>query len=327
MSGKPASVAASRAGAPRVLVYVAEARQLEAGAAGPEPPAAAPAPAAAPQPPDTLYLHDNSHHHLPIPRNNIYRTQIDHSDHRNPPNTIFYKSLNDNDSKLSGYGTDNAVQRTEFFPVSQHYMKEPCLKVDDSKVPERLSNVKRECANPLGSEFSGIESFRIPVEAGEVATYQTRCPAPVSDNIMPSMQPVALRQNQYDSCTVQNGDGTNCSERELVGKSYVNYQFLEQSVSHQSIVNQSISILNQQVGVGRGEAENGPQLVRTADGVVLAVLPSSVLPHSESEAGSRTRCDSPQTITVPLGWRRIVNGTSVIYVRYVFVQPILNLTL
>lgn len=310
MSGKPASVAASRAGAPRVLVYVADPRQLEAGAAGPEPPAAASAP-------PEHYRHDHPHNPLTLSRNNLYRTQIDQTDQRNPPNKIFYKSLNDTDSKLSGYGTaDNAGQRTEFFPVSQQFMKEPCLKVEDSKVTERQSNVKRECANPLGTEFSGIKTFRIPVEAGELATYQTRCQAPVPDNIMPSMQP-ALGHNQFDSCTVRNSDGTNCSDGELVGKSYVNYQFLEQSVSHQSIVNQSISILNQQVGVNRGEAESGPQIVRTADGVVLAVLPSSVLPHSDSEPGPRTLSESPQTVTVPLGWRRIVNGSSVIYVRYV----------
>ncbi|XP_049869876.1 uncharacterized protein LOC126369485 isoform X2 [Pectinophora gossypiella] len=330
MSGKPASVAATRAGAPRVLVYVADPRQLEPGAAGseapPPPPPPVPLSAAPVQPLDALFLHDNSTQHLSLPRNTVYRTQIEQNDQRNLPNTIFYKSFNDNDSKLGAFGpTDNTVvQRSEFFPVSQQFLKETTIKIEENKVNDRLANVKRDCSNQFGTEYGNIETYRIPTDTGDPSTYQARCNGPVSDNIMPSMQSITLQQgqNQFESCTVQS-EGTSCSEKDLsVGKSYVNYQFLEQSVSHQSIVNQSISILNQQVGVSRGvvsEGDNGsgPQLVRTADGVVLAVLPSSVLPHSAEapDLASRTaQSDSPQTIIVPLGWRRIVSGSSVLYV-------------
>ncbi|KAJ2951912.1 hypothetical protein O0L34_g4165 [Tuta absoluta] len=323
MSGKPASVAATRAGAPRVLVYVADPRQLEPGAEPPAPPAAAAA-HAPPPPLDALYLHDNQPQ-LSLPRNTVYRTQIEQNNQRNLPNTVFYKSLNDQDSKLSAYNpADNTtVQRNEFFPVSQQFLKETTIKVEESKVNERLDSVKRDSCSQF-SDFGGVEAFRIPVESGDSSTYQVRCSGPIAENIMPPMQSVALRpgQNQFESCTVQS-EGTNCSERELsVGKSYVNYQFLEQSVSHQSIVNQSISILNQQVGVNQavvreGESGSGPpQLVRTADGVVLAVLPSSVLPQQSenTELITRTAISDIQTIIVPIGWRRIVNVNAVVYV-------------
>lgn len=326
MSGKPASVGAPRASAPRVLLYVADPRQLEPGAAGPEPPPALAHSAPAPPAPAGALYHDNSHHHLPVTRNPAYRTQVDQHDHGHSPSAYFYKQLNDNDSKLSAHGAaeNTVVQRAEYFPVSQQFINDSSIKADDSKIVERSSSGKRdECGNSLGTDY-GIESFRIPSEAGEVATYQTRCSGPLADNIMPSLQSVALcqTQNQFDSSAVES-ERTNCSERELsVGKSYVNYQFLEQNVSHQSIVNQSINILNQQVGVSRGivsegDSGTGPQLVRTADGVVLAVLPSSVLPQpSEApELSSRTHSESPQTITVPLGWRRVVNGASVLYIR------------
>ncbi|KAJ8733266.1 hypothetical protein PYW08_001564 [Mythimna loreyi] len=340
MSGKPASVGASRAGVPgtpRVLVYVADPRQLEPGAAGPEPPPAAavapPPPAAALPPQDTLYIPENLHHQVNLSRNTVYRTQFDRNDQRNLPANVYYKQLNDNDGKVNVYGVpDNVTQRTEFYPVSQQYIKESCSKNEDSR-SDRLGNisVKRDCSEQAGTEFNSVETFhtRVPVETVDLATYQARCSGPVgSDNTMNSMHPAALRhgQNQYsENVTVQSGvEGSNCSERELsVCKSFVNYQFLEQSVSHQSIVNQSISILNQQVGVSRGivsEGDSGsaPQLVRTADGVVLAVLPAPVLPHApdNAELSSRTvvQSDSQQTVTVPLGWKRIVSGTSVLYV-------------
>lgn len=340
MSGKPASVGASRAGVPgtpRVLVYVADPRQLEPGAAGPDPPSAAgPAPStpAAAQPPhDTLYIPENIHHQVNLPRNTVYRTQFDRSDQRNLPANIYYKQLNENDGKVNVYGMpDNVSQRTEFYPVSQQYMKETCSKNEDSR-SDRSGNisVKRDCSDQAGTEFNSVETFhtRVPVESVDLAIYQARCSGPVgSDNTMNSMHPAALRhgQNQYsENVTVQSGEGSNCSERELsVCKSFVNYQFLEQSVSHQSIVNQSISILNQQVGVSRGivsEGDSGsaPQLVRTADGVVLAVLPAPVLSHTPDnpELSSRTvvQTDTQQTVTVPLGWKRIVSSASVLYVR------------
>ncbi|XP_021187684.3 uncharacterized protein LOC110374337 isoform X1 [Helicoverpa armigera] len=341
MSGKPASVGASRAGVPgtpRVVVYVADPRQLEPGAAGPDPPpvaapAAPSAPAGAAPPQDTLYIPENIHHQVNLSRNTVYRSQIDRNDPRNLPGNIFYKQLNDNDGKVNVYGMpDNVTRRTEFYPVSQQYIKDPCAKNEDTR-SDQLGhpNVKRDCAEQLGTEFSSVETFhtRVPVETVDLATYQARCSAPISsDSTMNSMHPAALRhgQSQYsENVTVQSaGEGSNCSERELsVCKSFVNYQFLEQSVSHQSIVNQSISILNQQVGVSRGivsEGDSGsaPQLVRTADGVVLAVLPGQILSHppDNSELSSRTvvQSDSQQTVTVPLGWKRIISGTSVLYV-------------
>ncbi|XP_068631492.1 homeobox protein 5-like isoform X2 [Battus philenor] len=307
MSGKPASVAASRAGvasvagvagAPRVLLYVAE-RQLEHAVAGSDiPPASA--------------LFDAVHdipHQVPLSRS-IYR-----HDQNDPRNTsgVIYKHFND-DTKC--VFDENVTQRTEFFNVTQQFLKEP-LKED--KALERQSSVKRDCSNPNAAEFS-VETFqgRVP-EVGEIATYQ-RCP--ISSENMPSMLPVALRhtENQFESA-VQVSEGTNCGEREIsMSKGYVNYQFLEQSASHQSIVNQSINILNQQVGVSRtivseGESCSAPQLVRTAEGVVLAVLPSPAVPQNSEPLEHRTaQSELPQTITVPLGWRRIVSGSSVLYI-------------
>ncbi|XP_063360667.1 uncharacterized protein LOC134649767 [Cydia amplana] len=306
MASKPATPAAARGvpGAPRVLVYVADSRQLEPGAA-------------APAEPPPLYPHD-----LPValPRNALYRTPSDAAD-RNSPNTIFYKPLN-NDGKLNTYGSgDSLVQRTDFFPVAQQFLKES-LKLDENK-SERQSNivVRRDCSNSsINSEVCGVESYnsRVPLESGELATYQTRCPVPgVSDNAVP-LQPIVVQHgfNQFtESGSVNvNSEGRN-SDRELVDKSFVNYQFLEQSVSHQSIVNQSINILNQQVGVSRVSEGEGPQLVRTPDGLVLAVLPSTAPQPDSSELSSRTaQSESSQTIIVPLGWRRIVSGTSVLYI-------------
>lgn len=341
MSGKPASVGASRAGVPgtpRVLVYVADPRQLEPGAAGPDPAPAAgsasSAPATAQPQHDTLFIPENIHHQVNLSRNTVYRTQFDRNDQRNLPANIYYKQLCDTDSKVNVYGMpDNVTQRTEFYPISQQYMKETCAKNEDSRIDQSGNiSVKRDCSDQAGAEFNSVETFhaRVPIETVDLATYQARCSGPIdSDNTMNSIHPAALRhgQNQYsENVTVQSGgEGSNCSERELsVCKSFVNYQFLEQSVSHQSIVNQSISILNQQVGVSRGivsEGDSGsaPQLVRTADGVVLAVLPAPVLSHppDNPELSSRTvvQGDSQQTVTVPLGWKRIISGASVIYVR------------
>lgn len=308
MSGKPASVAASRAGAasvagvagaPRVLLYVAE-RQLEHAAAGPDPP-----PASAPY--DTLYDIPNQ---TSLTRS-VYRN--DQSDHRNPSGVI-YKSFND-DAKCAF--EENITQRTEFYNAQPQFLKD--IHKED-KVVERQVSVKRECPNSAATEYS-VETFqgRVP-EVGEIATYQ-RCS--INTDNMPSMLPIALRHNQNNfEGALQESDGTNCVEREIsMSKGYVNYQFLEQSASHQSIVNQSINILNQQVGVSRtvvSEGESGAQLVRTPDGVVLAVLPSSA-PNTSETADLRTaQGEFPQTITVPLGWKRIVSGSSVMYFRYVF---------
>lgn len=305
MSGKPASVArAGAAAGPRVLVYVAE-------------------PGAAPPPPpphlDALYLPDNLHQPVPLPRTSVYRTQIERDDQRNHSGAIYYKP--DVDGKVGVYGTlDGAGRRSEYLPLTHK---------NDDKVSARLNNVnfKRDSIDQVSVELNSAESFqsRIPAEAPEILTYHTRGSVSVgSEGLMPAVHPIAVRhgQNQFSESVTVQSDGSDSTEREVsVGRSYVNYQFLEQSVSHQSIVNQSISILNQQVGVSRGivsEGESGsaPQLVRTADGVVLAVLPSTVLPQPTDTSETKTAlCDSPQTIVVPLGWRRIVNGTSVLYIR------------
>ncbi|XP_046963251.1 uncharacterized protein LOC124532396 isoform X3 [Vanessa cardui] len=322
MSGKPASVAAPRAGvagAPRVLVYVAEARQLEAAAAGPDPP-----PQTHP-PLDTLYLHDNVSQHLALPRNTLYRQQIEQNDQGSTPGTVYYKPFNDSEAKINSFESPENItaHRDEYFTATQSYMKENCMRNDDNKANDRPSSaaVKTDCEN---SDWSNLDSYnvRLPLQIGELSAYQTRC-GPVSDN-MPPMLPVGVHgQSQFnDNGVVQSdNDGMNTGERELsVGKSFVNYQLLEQSVSHQSIVNQSINILNQQIGVSRsivseGDGGSAPQLVRTADGVVLAVLPSSVLPQSSETPDVRNvHSEFPQTITVPLGWRRIVNGSSVLYI-------------
>lgn len=176
----------------------------------------------------------------------------------------------------------------------------------------------------------------------------------------------------------------------------VNYQLLEHNISHQSILNQSISILNQQVianrisaqvpvahsvteyngnlsmeppevhlegheavGGGTRAAEgeivvvnNVPhQFVRTPDGLVLAMLPQAPVASLQSDGSNGSelfsvnvqnagdgvqkvvsgQCTdsnvemsvprtvqpqicSSQTIMVPYGWRRIVNGSSVLYI-------------
>lgn len=303
MSGKPASVGASRAavaGAPRVLVYV-EPRQLEPGAARPEPP-----------PPPCLLDHPRA-----LPR---------HAPYRPTTNTVYYKPLHDNYSKVAVYGsTESITQRTEFFPASQQN-KDHCLELEESRNERVSRGIKQDSVERVGAEFSGEETFqgRIPVESVDLGTYQTRCSGPLVADTMPSMQQIALRQghNQFSESVTVHSEGSN-SEKELsAGKSYVNYQILEQSVSHQSIVNQSISILNQQVGVSRGigsegDVGNTPQLLRTADGVVLAVLPA---PVSTQQTDTRDSCrtaqsDSLLTVTVPLGWRRIISGTSVLYLR------------
>ncbi|XP_039749340.1 uncharacterized protein LOC120626126 isoform X2 [Pararge aegeria] len=285
MSGKPASVAASRAGvagAPRVLVYVAEARQLESAAGGPAPP---------PPPRDALY-----EQHLAVSRNSLYRQPVDQND-RTTPATVYYKPFSDSETKINSFDSDTTAQREQFFP--NQFIKENCLRTNEK---DRSISEKKDCDTP---EWSNDTYVRIPVPHVDFG-YQ-RCPTSV-DSSMP-MLPV-VHQSQFNDSVVQSDD-MHCGDRE-VAKSFVNYQLLEQSVSHQSIVNQSINILNQQVGVNRAlVSEDTPQLVRTAEGVVLAVLPSV----SQSEAELRTvHSEFPQTITVPLGWRRIINGTSVLYV-------------
>ncbi|CAK1545836.1 unnamed protein product [Leptosia nina] len=218
MSGKPASVAAARAGvagAPRVLLYVAEPRQLEAAAAGPDTPPQGHL--------DPLY----------DPTKAVYNDKQ------------FYKSYPEQDKF-----TDS--QRTDYKFLNER---------------EDQQSVKR---NDWDSEY-------IRLDAGE---YQ-RCGAE-----MP----------------IVSSDSVQDSERDL--SKYMNYQLLEQSVSHQSIVNQSINILSRPLS----DNEGSPQLVRTAEGVVLAVLPSLV------ETDRTTQSEIQQSITVPLGWRRVVNGLSVLYI-------------
>lgn len=303
MSGKPASVGASRAGvagAPRVLVYV-EPRQLEPGAA-------LPSPTPQPRPPRA-------------PRHALYRP----TDQRDLPNTLYYKPLHDSDTNLAVHGsTDSSTHRTEYFPILQQY-KDPCPKLEEARTERVSEGLKQDSVERVGVEFSGVKTYqgRIPVESDPL-TYQTRCSGPLAADTMPSMQQIALRHghNQYSESVTVHSEGSNGGRELCKGKSYVNYQILEQSVSHQSIVNQSISILNQQVGVSRGigsegDSGNSPQLVRTADGVVLAVLPTPVIaqPTDTQECPRTAQSDSPQTITVPLGWRRIISGTSVLYLR------------
>lgn len=335
MSGKHASVGASRAGvagAPRVLVYVADPRQLEPGAAAPDPPAAAHPSSVQPLPAthlDGVYFTDSLQHQLPFQRNTLYRPQHDIDDQRNLPHTVFYKPLNESEGKLNTFGAaDCAAQQTEFY-LTQQYPKENSLKVSDRKQEKHNVSVKSDCTDQPTSEFCSIETFQsgLPVESVDTVSYQTKCSnSGSSDSTMPSMQSVAIHhgQNQYsESVTVHSVECENSDDRELsTGKSYVNYQFLEQSVSHQSIVNQSISILNQQIGVSRAissesENENVPQLIRTADGVVLAVVPAPVVAQSVdlAEQNNPVNSDSPQAVTVPLGWRRIITGNSVIYIR------------
>lgn len=326
MSGKPASVGASRAGvagAPRVLLYVAESRQLEPGATGPDP-----TPVSHP-PLDTLYLSDNLQPQLALPRPPPYRAHLELPDPRNHSNTVIYKSLPDSESHLNICGEDNDItHREELYQASQHCVKEICLKTADRTVAPGGSGIKHNCAEQLSTDYCAVETFNasIPVETLDT-TYQ-RCSIPGdTDSRMPTVPQVSVHngQNQFsESVTVRSGAIVNYNDRELaIGKSYMNYQFLEQSVSHQSVVNQSISILNQQVGASRGtssESDSGsaPQLIRTADGVVLAVLPAPVIsqPTDSAELSSRSlQSDSTQTIVVHLGWRRIVNGPSVLYIR------------
>ncbi|XP_050681244.1 uncharacterized protein LOC126976734 isoform X2 [Leptidea sinapis] len=175
------------------------------------------------------------------------------------------------------------IPPTECFPFG----KEP--KIDDNEQQKRSSDW-------------GIDRFQGIAESSGELNYQ-RCARSGE-----AMQMGVSVQNNSETVI---SDSLNCDE---TGKSYVNYQLLEQCVSHQSIVNQNVNILNHQVGVrpmSENEGGNTPQLVQTADGVVLAVLPS-VIPQDTN--GRTTQSEFPPGITVPLGWRRIVNGTSVLYI-------------
>ncbi|XP_045494406.1 uncharacterized protein LOC123693377 isoform X2 [Colias croceus] len=252
MSGKPASVAASRAGGaggPRVLVYVAEARQCQLDAAETPPQA---------HPLDALYLQENLPQHLAIKN---FRAEEQRG---------FYKHYNEPDKFAS-----------EARPEYPQYLKDAR---GDDKVEQQI--VKR-------NEWER-EGYGCGLESGDLG-YQ-RCGAEMQS--LPGLNSDAVQS-----------DSANC-ERDL-GK-YMNYHLLEQSVSHQSIVNQSINILNHQVR-SLGSENEGSQLVRTAEGVVLAVVPSILPQHDTSEVRT-TQSEFPQSVTVPLGWRRIVNGTSVIYI-------------
>ncbi|XP_041971302.1 mucin-5AC-like isoform X2 [Aricia agestis] len=307
MSGKPASVGAGRAGgagAPRVLVYVAEARQLEAAAAGPDPPPL-------PHPPlDARYLHDNLPQQLSLSRTSVYRSPPDAADQRGASG-FHYKHFNDIDSRVNAYGASNSIlaSATDVYP---QFLKESRLQSEDN-IDEVSSDtiLKRECGST--SDWDSGDAYHVTIpDTRDVASYRGRCQG--NPDSMSSVQVNHGSSLYTENGVVQSdGEGIDCNDRESINKSFVNYQLLEQSESHQSIVNQSINILNQQVGVSRSlvsEASGGggAQLVRTAEGVVLAVLP----PSSETEVRA-VQCE-PQTITVPLGWRRIVNGTSVVYI-------------
>lgn len=267
---------------------------------------------------------------MPFHGNPLYRAQLDQNEQRNLPSTVFYKPLNDHDGKLSTFGVPDGAHQADFF-TKQRCQKESCLKLGDRKHDHHPNNLihKQDCGDQSATEYCSVETFQtgVPVESVDIVSYQTKCSSSSGslDGAVPPIQMVAIHhgQNQYsESVTVQSAGNSSCGDRELsIGKSFVNYQFLEQSVSHQSIVNQSISILNQQVGVNRAvgsesDNENTPQLIRTADGVVLAVLPAAVTsqPADTVEANRVVQSDSPQTITVPLGWRRIITGTSAIYI-------------
>ncbi|GBP59467.1 hypothetical protein EVAR_35416_1 [Eumeta japonica] len=237
-----ARVASGCARGARLLVYVADPRQLEVGGPAPQQPpeptslGAADAVAAAQFSVDTAL-------HLPFSsENNVFRTHYEQNPHRNnhDTNQVYYKNFQETDGKpeqayVASENTDHGV---EYFSNSQSYPKVQTLRIDDSKI---------------------------------------------------------------------------------------------------SIVNQSINILNQQVGVSRGLGgpSVAPQLVRTVDGVVLAVVPPTLSAPSASSASASEAClppvltqsdtshnipDPSHTITVPLGWRRIVSGASVLYIRNSKVQ-------
>lgn len=293
-----------------MLVYV-EPRQLEAGGAVPADPRTQQPPLPPPCRSD----------HLRVPPKPSPYT---HTDQRNLHNTVYYKPLQNSDTKLALYNSLESVPyRTELYPVSEPF-KGPCLKPEETRSERVTRGIKLDSTERVGAEFSSVQVFQGRIPDSDSGIYQTRCSGPLSSDNMPSMQQIALRHghNQYSESVTVHSEGST-SDRESVGKSYVNYQILEQSVSHQSIVNQSISILNQQVGVNRGissesDSGNTPQLVRTADGVVLAVLPAAPVipqPTDTLECSRTALSDTPQTITVPLGWRRIITGSSVLYLR------------
>lgn len=346
MSGKPATPPASRVvpGAPRLLVYVADPRQLEPGDSGVPrgPPPCDPAPAslaAVPVPPD-VYQTDNSHQHncLPI-QNNVFRTTWEPNDQRNIgiSDSTIHKTVHERGDKcLSVYGENSVAHRSDFFTLPQGFLKNPNIKIDDNRISNTLSNnlvQLKQDSNTIHVEYpSSVDKFqnKVSSEICDLQPYELRCPPMGLGN--GSIQSITLNQIQRQRDLTNECLNNNLIDTRVISErdkhfGCVNYQFLEQNVSHQSIVNQSINILNEQVGVervitGESEAGSGTALVRTADGSLLAVLPSPAASTPVvgaalgiSAPAITSRSEPLESVSVPLGWRRIISGNSVLYIR------------
>lgn len=198
-----------------------------------------------------------------------------------------------------------------------------------------------------------------------------------------------LNHNHSQSNIVIAGNSNTILSGQIDNNPNQNYQLLEHNMAQQSIVNQSISIVNHQIKTNRGGGSSGNgegqhdlqerssdsvppdgmmrqgipvgmegevvlvnnmphQLVRTPSGIMLGVMPgakqsavgSSVSvgvgvvngvqnvtnvvqtqqqqqhsqPQMQVQIQSQPQQDS-LIVTVPLGWNRIVNGSSVVYLR------------
>lgn len=269
MSGKPATPPASRVavpGAPRLLVYVADQRQLEAG--GSAVPRGPPPPDVSASTNDIQYQLDNSHTNFSALENATF----EQNERRcmGVPDAVYYKPISDNDDKtFSAYGvSDNSAPRADYYTVSQSLVKSQNLKVEDNKI------------NNISNTTSVTFQSRVVADSADIQLYQMRCPAG---------QGTVVTQFQAFNATQKTFDNVNISSDNLISernKDYgcMNYQFLEHSVSQQSLVNET-SVLSDQGSV------------RGVDSESSASLP-------------------PQHIAVPSGWRRILSATSVLYIRY-----------
>lgn len=184
-------------------------------------------------------------------------------------------------------------------PTHKTYLKNPPADIEESQLIRETHSI-RNCDGAKQSvpEYANAETFQSRVAPNFSEIYQTRFGSLGLDS---QVQPLIVQQNTYSENSVINSD-------KETNKNYMNYQCLDQNISYQSIANQNISVINPVSG--RSVCDSEGQLLQTADGVVLAVVPTSLTHEARTKLG-----DLVQTIIVPLGWKRIANVSTVVYVR------------
>lgn len=192
------------------------------------------------------------------------------------PDSVYYnRTINDNGDKTFGaYGVaeNPNAPRVDFYALSQSFVKNHNnihVKVDNKKVSSITDNV----APQKGDSMNNIESCpnRVAADGSDIQLYQMRCPAGQGTQVQPITSNPRLKTSM--PC-IDNAENAVCEKDKKYR--HINYQYVEQSIGHQSIVSDSVSIVNDHV--------------------------------SASEA------EGPPLISVPLGWRRILSGTTVIYI-------------